>query len=364
MGSKPDIEHNRRTILFLDKVLMSRYRKEPRGVEVFNLNLIRDLARLDESVTAGMHATWIDTAEKWFAGSPVELLHASQKSGNISSGLSVASRIMKRKFSVFLLGNVSNRLVLPGLMLRMAGVAPRCVLIAHRPGTRRFLIAQKLWKTEVVAVNERIADSFKKSGFKSVTVRYGVSDADLFVPDTRPAVKNIVDFCVLGHLDNPWKGADTAVAAFKALPADVQNRARLHLASFHHVPDFGVKNITAYPWMPFNQVSDFLRKMDVMIVPSRDSIVTLETFCQSMVQGMLAGLPVIAGDLPILSEKLDHGGGITIRGQEELTGAMRKLAGDPALRLELGHQARAVALERYVWNTKAFVKDFLFPGDL
>lgn len=358
LQSKP--ENSSDSILFLDKKLLSRYRKEPRGVEIFNLNLIRDLAHLGFHVTVGLHATWLSTVDRWFSGSNVELLNVPETFGNIRSGFSVISQTGRRKFDVLLLGNVGNRLILPILMLRMGKAAPRCVLIAHRPGTRRFLLVQKLWDTKVIAVNKRIANSFKRAGFKAVTARYGVTEADLFGPNPgSKRDKDVIDFCVLGHLDNPWKGGDTAVAAFMALPERIRNKARLHLASFHNVPDFGQENIIAYSWMPFTRIPDFLRKMDVMLVPSRDSHVVLETFCQSMVQGMLTGLPVISSSLPILTEKLDRGGGIIAQSLGDMTEAMQRLADNPAERVEMGDKARATALDRYVWDTEAFVKEFI-----
>ena len=113
--------------------------------------------------------------------------------------------------------------------------------------------------------------------------------------------------------------------------------------------------------MPFDGVPDLLRRMDVMIVPSRDEGFMRETFCQSMVQGMLTGLPVLVNDLPILTEKLDRGGGRIAATAEELAGAMEELAGDAALRARLGAEGRATALERYVWDSDWFVDEMLFP---
>jgi glycosyltransferase involved in cell wall biosynthesis len=111
------------------------------------------------------------------------------------------------------------------------------------------------------------------------------------------------------------------------------------------------------------ELPDLLRTMDVMVVPSRDEEVMRETFSQAMVQGMLSGLPVIANDLPVLTEKLDQGGGLVVRSVKEMSEAMDKLAGDPVLRRRLGEEARRTALARYVWDTEAFVDKFLFPGN-
>ena len=87
-----------------------------------------------------------------------------------------------------------------------------------------------------------------------------------------------------------------------------------------------------------------------------------ETFSQAMVQGMLSGLPVLANDLPILTEKLDQGGGLVFRTPAELTGLMARLLADAPLRERLGGEARATALARYVWDTARFARTYLEPA--
>jgi len=116
-----------------------------------------------------------------------------------------------------------------------------------------------------------------------------------------------LDFCLLGFLDNAWKGADTAIAAFQRVPMELRSKMRLHLFSYALPPVLHDKNIVAYPWKPLEEIPDLLRQMDVMIAPSRDEDVMRETFCLSAVQGMLAGLPLIVNNLPVLVEKLGSG---------------------------------------------------------
>ena len=90
----------------------------------------------------------------------------------------------------------------------------------------------------VVAVNQQIAERFRSRGFRDVHVYYGVTRADVFFPrtDSRPADEP-VHFAVIGNLDNPWKGAELTLAAFRALPADLRARGRLHLRNAKYAED-------------------------------------------------------------------------------------------------------------------------------
>ena len=345
--------------LMLDKVLMSPYRQSPRGVEVFNLNLLRDLSSMGMEVAAAMHFTWLAVAEEWMSGNRVEFLVPPPGFGDLRTALWLTRRLCGRTFSSLLLAYVANRLVPVLILLRMARVAPMCVLIAHREPTRRNLYVQKLWPSRISAVNRKIAGHFVRMGFPHVSVRYGITNAECFHPTERREHGGMIDFCVTGHLDSAWKGSDTAVDAFCSLPDDVRCCCRLHLASFHKPPIFDDPNIVVYPWMDFKEMPAFLRRMDVLVVPSRDEVVMRETFSQAMVQGMLTGLPCIVSNLPVLEEKLDCGGGVVFRDKFELTAAMAKLAGDAGLRHRMGEEARRTALERYVWNTGDFARDFL-----
>jgi glycosyltransferase involved in cell wall biosynthesis len=351
------------SILFMEKVLMRPCRGTPGGVEVFNLNLLRDLAALGHGVTVIAHKTWEVVIRQWPQAGPVEIVPMAA-GGDLLGCLASAFRLRRRRFSVLLLGNVGDRLTPALALLRRARVAERCVLIAHREPTPRFVGAVARSGATVLAVNAKIAGHFRVPPFARVEVGYGVTEADRFYPRTTPrAAEAPIQFCVVGDLDRPWKGADTAVAAFRLLPESLRPRCRLHLAAFANPPaDLGPE-IQAHAWIPFREMGDFLRQMDVMVVPSRDEDVMRETFCQTAVQGMLAGLPLIVSDLPVLTEKIDRGGGLVARDVAQLVEAMVTLATDDALRARLGGEARRTALGRYVWNTSAFVDRFLLePG--
>jgi glycosyltransferase involved in cell wall biosynthesis len=211
----------------------------------------------------------------------------------------------------------------------------------------------------VIAVNETIAAHYRRAGFERVEVSYGITDADLFHPPEPARDGDTVNFCVVGDLDRAWKGADTAVAAYREMTAPVRRRSRLHLASFRNPEPTGDDGIVAHEWMPFDRMPGFLRGMDVMLVPSRDEGVMRETFSQAAVQGMLTGLPLIVGNLPVLAEKVAGGGGMIFRDVAELARQMTELASNAELRRRLGETARRTAVGKYVWNTAEFARRHL-----
>ncbi|MBN1670249.1 MAG: glycosyltransferase family 4 protein [Kiritimatiellae bacterium] len=351
------------SVLFLDKVLLSPKTEVVRGVELFNLNLIRDLVRIGAPLTVAAHPSWRTTIEAWCAPATPILAAAPGLTTPLVNGFVAAWQLRRSRFSVLLLANVANSLIPAVRLLHARRVVPRCVLIAHREPSRRFVLTQSRIPTTAVAVNGKIAAHFNRKAYPVVDVHYGITNADLFFPPPAPGARKneTTHFCVIGQLDNPWKGADTAIGAFERLPPETRTRCRLHLASFRQPPARTKPGITAYAWMPFEQIPAFLRRMDVMIVPSRDEHVMRETFSQAIVQGMLSGLPILASDLPILKEKLDSGGGLLFTDTAQLASHMAELARDPARRRTLGAEGRRTALARYVWRSETFVSRYLFP---
>ena len=345
-------------ILFMDKVLLARMKEPVRGVEIFNVRLLRDLAVQGDKVTVPVHSSWIDHLKREL-GDETTLMPISLARKALLNGLSAAWKLRRSVFDVLLLANVANGL-LPALdCLRLKGIVSRCVLVAHREPSKRFLRRMKKLPTRVVSVNGINAKEFSdEGGYEKSEVYYGVTDADRFKPGVESS-DDIVRFCVVGQLDNAWKGADTAVEAFKKMRADCDVKCELHLASFSDPEAWRGEGVVPYQWMPASDIPEFVRRMDVMLVPSRDEIVMRETFSQVIVQGMLSGLPVIASDLPVLTEKLDTGGGKVFRSPSDLADIMKDFAESATLRQEVGANGRETALARYVWDTAVFREKYL-----
>ena len=405
-------------VAFFEKVFLDRRASASvlRGVELFNLRLVRDLCELGIEVALFVEPSWRDTVLRELPDAKgLRLVAANGFGSSLFSGLFAARRIRalahrEGRFDALLLGNVANRLIPALWLLRPGRDFARAVLVAHRKPSPRFLRAIRHLPGRIVAVSEPVAADFRGLGLAAdVAVDYGIMDAGLFHPadtggapspvptdaggapssvpadvggapspvptDTGGAPSPVpadargrlplgkTRFCVLGALDNAWKGADTAVDAFLLLPESLRSRCELHLVAYRSPPSFPDQaGIVAHSWRDSSDIPAFLRSMDVLLVPSRDEHVMRETFSQAVVQGMLTGLPVVYAPIPVLSEKFDLGGGIPASTPAEFAAAMARLANNPALRAEMGAKGRATALARYVWDTARFVERHLFPN--
>lgn len=340
-------------------MLLSARRGPARGVEIFNLRLIRDLAVKGDELVVPVHSSWRESVAEYSCD--VRLIPADAGRNALMNGILAVMKLRRERHDVVLLANVSNGLLPAVALMRAFGVARRCVLIAHREPSRRFLRGMRMLPTRVIAVNGIIADQFREAGhFECAEVYYGVTDADAFQPRRRLSDEDgIVRFCVIGQLDNAWKGADTAAAAFNKAQAGGGFSCELHLASFSRPDSWKGPGIVPYGWMDPSSIPEFLGRMDVMIVPSRDEEVMRETFSQAMVQGMLSGLPTIVNQLPVLTEKLDEGGGLVFSTVDELAACIRKMANSADYRRETGARGRATALSRYKWSTDVFREKYL-----
>lgn len=366
--------------------LRPRGRKPVHGVELFRLGLIRELVGEGIDVTVVAERSWADrireSAGSAGAGGPA-IIAVPYVGGVAGTGLLGVGRARgrHRRWDTVLFGNARLGLVPAMHYAYWRGLGGRMLLFAHRDPGPHFLDAVGALRFDVVANSEWVARWYRGRVEGCVGVMYGLSDAERFHPGLRQSTggvngvsgDGVVRFCLLGRLPNISKGQERAVAAFRMLPERVRERCRLHLASFTDPPAFGDPCIVAHPWMPAEEVGEFLRGMDVMLAVS-----THETFSQAIVQGMLTGLPVIASDLPVYLEKLDplpgaggggsarregpevRRGGLIARGAHEIARAAVMLAEDAALRHRLGEEGRRIALDRYVWDTGRFVREHLF----
>jgi glycosyltransferase involved in cell wall biosynthesis len=339
-------------VLFLEKAFLRSPPDPLRGVELFDLRLIAEMQCAGRSLVVPIHEGWRPIVSSRAIGDAAKFLYAS--GSGAWGGLAWAVRLRAHRCRAIFLANVSNGLIPLLHLLRWRRAAERLVLLAHRTATPRFLRAIRKWPSWIVAVNEAIANQFREAGHPRVAVDYGIMDAERFHPDS-PTPHARTRFVVLGALENAWKGADTAIDAFRRMPDTVRAGCELHLASFLKPPALDVPGVVAHPWMPADSIPAFLREMDVMICPSRDEHIMRETFSQAMVQGMLTGLPVLASDLPIFREKLDAGGGFIFSDAADLSEKMARLARNSDLRAALGREGRATALARYCWDTPRFL---------
>lgn len=348
-------EFEDKSVLFITPCFLARrLHKEIRGVEVFDLLLVRRLVELGIRVTVGAEATWRERLVRHLSGAMPEVIYTPSLIKPLWNGLALAPRLIGRRFDTLLLGNVGNGLGTVSRMLR--GRCEHTALIAHRTPRAPFLRALRGATVDVVAVNDAIGGAFADGPGVRVTVRYGIPNAEAFYPDSARVDDGVTRFVMVGRLDTPLKRVDKVMEAFAALPPDVRSRCELHLMSYPEPPTNLPDGVFAYPWMTVEEIAARLRRMDVVVVASES-----ETFCQALVQGMLCGLAGLVRDLPTLVEKMDGGGGLVFSTPATLRDAMERLACDGALRRAMGEAARRTALERYVWDASWYAREHLFP---
>jgi glycosyltransferase involved in cell wall biosynthesis len=346
-----------KSVLFITPCFLARrLHKEIRGVEIFDLLLVRRLVELGVRVTVGAESSWRARLETHLAGAMPEVLYTPSLIKPLWNGLALAPRLRRRRFDALLLGNVGNGVGAVARLVRRR--CARVALIAHREPRAAFLRSLRGSAMDVVAVNSDIAGAFDSFIGGRVTVRYGIPNAERFHPAPARAGDGVTRFVMLGRLDTPIKRVHLAIEAFQRLPDEVRRRCELHLAGYPDPPRNLPQGVVAYGWQTVDEIAALLRRMDVGLVTSES-----ETFSQAMVQTMLTGLPSVVGDLPALVEKTAEGSGIVARTPDELREAMALLAGSPDLRRTMGAAARRLALSRYVWDTEWFAREHLFPAD-
>lgn len=348
---------DQQNILFLDKVLTKPLKEERlRGVEVFNVYFVRDLIRLNHRVTLIIHPSWQNILKKELPVSEnLTILESSKIGGKNLGSLAPLWKIRKHSFDSLFLANVGDGILIPYHFIQLTKLAKRTVLLAHKvPGS--FFVKNLRSNTRVVSVNRTISKPFEEKGFAVTDVYYGILNSDQFYPEEKPVDDGKIRFGMLGDLDSHWKGSDVAIEAFLKLPPELAEKSELHLAAFNHnPPEIEDPRIVIHQWIDRDRVGDYLRNLDIMLTLSRDLGCMMETFCQTMVQGMLCGLPQISTPLEIFTEKLDAGGGIVAHNTDEVVNAMVELANNPEERSKKGAIAASTAKEHYVWNSEYFL---------
>jgi len=358
-----------RSILYLAPTfLANRTRKQIRGVQVMDFQILTDLVSLGHRVCVPIEKTWKARFDEQMgplaraANLEVVVVPALRKP--LFATIACAFALRNHRFDVAILGNVARGIV-PGVnMMLRRGVFTRMVIQANAAPKPAFLKSLARWPARVVAVSRHVAEAFPaRAGGEPVDVYYGVCNPDAFFPppDSRP--ERPVRFCMLGKLDTALKGVDGVVKAFASLPPELRERCELHLASFPTMPSEQTRTswgtgVIPHPWMPAPEVPAFLREMDVLIIASAS-----ETYSQACVQAMLTGIAVIGRDIPAIREKLDTGAGLCFTDDSGLASCMERLASDHELRRQMGREGRSHALAHCVWQTTEFLDRFVFNPD-
>lgn len=104
-------------------------------------------------------------------------------------------------------------------------------------------------------------------------------------------------------------------------------------------------------WLPSTQVQVHLRAADIFVGPSRPAADGwVEAQGLTLIEAMLAGLPVIATALGGITDAIHHGETglvVTPAAPVEIAAAIRRLIADPGLAARLGIAARELALQEF-----------------
>jgi glycosyltransferase involved in cell wall biosynthesis len=360
-------------LVFFEKVFLKRLHPDAklRGVELFNLGLVRDLAAAGQRLFIPAHPSWRKVLADEGAMSAT-LRPVANLGHPVLTALGAAWSVVRESrhngpFPFLFVANNAEGLA-PAIRLMWRAKAFRnLVLFAHKVPSKRFAAAVADIPGSIVCVCGAIADAFRQCGVTAgVHVDYGIVNGDAFYPPADSRLASPMRVCLLGDMASDWKGADTAIAAMSLLPEAYRGRIELHIKAFRDKREFPEgSGILTHPWSGADEVPDFLRRMDVMLAASRNRESDgrlMETFSQTTVQGMLTGLPVVHTSIPPFVEKFDAGGGIKADTPAEMANALVRLADDAELRTRLGREARATALARYVWDTNRFIKRYLNPA--
>lgn len=345
-------------VLFLSTAFLEPRRGEPmRGVQLFDLALARDLAIEGVELTIGADPWWIPVLRDRL-GASARIIRAPIFGKPMPGALWTAARalVTAPRFDVLLLGNPARGLMPGARLLHAARRFDRCVVLAHKSARPAVMSAIARLPSTLVAVNDGIRREFEAAMPGRAHTYYGITNAGAFTPRTGGARGDgFVHFGLVGRLNNPWKGADTALAAFRAMDPAIRARCRLHLAAFDPPRAIDEPGVVVHPWIEAGAMPEFLRTLDAVLVPSTSH----ETFSQAAVQAMLAGLPLLTSALPVLAEKAEDGAGIICADEQAFARAMERLASNPAEREAMGRAARGLALRRYVWDTRVFIDRYL-----
>ena len=231
----------------------------------------------------------------------------------------------------------------------------RCVAVENSPVATWSTLSSRMKRRTSrrlaahVAVGNRTARSVEEQADlpcgRVRTIYHGVPDVDR-TPVARVAAGPLIG-TIARH--DPIKGLDVLIDAMALLP-----EVRLVLigsgpetgALRSRCDRLGVSDRVEFRDVPWDeQAADHLASFDLFVLPSRD-----EGFPVTIMEAMLAGIPVVATDVGSVRESVDDGAtGLVVPPDDPaaLAEAIRQLVDDPSQRERMGTEARRRGVERF-----------------
>lgn len=206
----------------------------------------------------------------------------------------------------------------------------------------------------IIAGNAAAAGVLRGKGYTgplSVFSVHGV-DPDIYQPQARDSDDGQVVIGYIGRLVL-YKGTGLLVKALRELPPECRLRfvgsgpdedELRRLATSEGV----LGRVEFLPAVSTAEVPGVLASMDVMALPSLTQPNWMEQFGRTLIEAMACGVPVVGSDSGEIPHVVGDAGLIVPEGDvAALAGALRRLAGDVALRAELSARGRQRVLERF-----------------
>ncbi|GAB4170633.1 MAG: glycosyltransferase family 4 protein [Thalassobaculales bacterium] len=139
------------------------------------------------------------------------------------------------------------------------------------------------------------------------------------------------------------KGVEDLAAAMQGLPGRLVTVGAGPLAGA-----LAAAGALVQPPVPHAGVADWLKALDIFVLPSRTTARWAEQFGLTLAQAMLCGLACVGSDSGAIPEVLGDAGVIVPEGDvPALRAVLERLIADPAERARLGAAARARALAQF-----------------
>ncbi len=215
---------------------------------------------------------------------------------------------------------------------------------------------------EVIAISEAVAGQFDGMPCTVHVVPNGIP-IEAFAPGPPPQglreelgiPEDVPVACVVGRL-TPWKGHQTLLRAWPSVIQRVPDAYLLVVGEVAFWEDSYGEELRALTdelgiadhviWAGFrDDVPDLLRLVDLLVLASTD-----EPFGRVVIEGMAAGLPVVAtasGGVPEIVVEGETGLLVPPEQPEPMAHAIAEVLDDPSLAEQMGEAGRKRAVERF-----------------
>jgi glycosyltransferase involved in cell wall biosynthesis len=206
-----------------------------------------------------------------------------------------------------------------------------------------------------IAGNAEAVDVLQRKGYRGRTwiiPQFGV-DPELFTPD--PGARDARRPFTVGFVGRlrERKGAHLLVEAVAQLGDDT----RLELLAWGEdeprirtlAAQLGIsERVTLHPAVPSDHVPEFLRRLDVVVMPSIEIESWKEQFGRVLVEGMACGVNVVGSSSGEIAHVIGDAGLVFPPGDSAaLAGCLRRLRDDPSLRTTLRERGLRRVGENY-----------------